>query len=158
MNKLTEIYTIRFSVQQAKSLEKLKEYDVNISRFIRQAIKEKISRDWKMIKEEMEATKTTKTKWISIPEVGKGATVTQGKDKQAYEVMWVSDTMNIAIIQRYRPVRMSYTGEQKYIFKELEGCPISIISRNGEWRILLGSRVLDKINITFGVLNEYYHE
>ena len=46
MNKLTEIYTIRFSVQQAKSLEKLKEYDVNISRFIRQAIKEKISRDF----------------------------------------------------------------------------------------------------------------
>ena len=106
----------------------------------------------------MEATKTTKTKWISIPEVGKGATVTQGKYKQAYEVIWVSDTMNIAIIQRHRPVRMSYTGEQRYTFRELEGCPISIISRNGEWRILLGSKVLDKINITFGILNEYYHE
>ena len=57
MNKLTEIYTIRFSVQQAKSLEKLKEYDVNISRFIRQAISEKIKRDWKMIKEEKERIK-----------------------------------------------------------------------------------------------------
>lgn len=106
----------------------------------------------------METTKKRQSGWISIPEVGMGATVTQKKDKQAYEVIWVSDTMNIAIIQRYRPLRVSYTGEQKYIFKELEGCPISIILRNGEWRILLGSRVLDKINITFGVLNEYYHE
>ena len=106
----------------------------------------------------METTKKRQSKWISIPEVGMGATVTQGKDKQAYEVMWVSDTMNVAIIKRYRPLRVSYTGEQKYVFKELEGCPIGIILRNGEWRILIGSRVLDKINITFGVLNEYYHE
>ena len=106
----------------------------------------------------METTKKRQSRWISTPEVGNGATVTQGKDKQAYEVIWVSDTMNVAIIQRYRPLRVSYTGEQKYIFKELEGCPISIILRNGEWRILTGSRVLDKINITFGVLNEYYHE
>jgi len=37
---------------QAKSLEKLKQYDVNISQFIRQAIKEKIKRNWKEIKEE----------------------------------------------------------------------------------------------------------
>ena len=106
----------------------------------------------------MEATKKRQSGLISIPEVGMGATVTQKKDKQAYEVIWVSDTMNVAIIQRYRPLRVSYTGEQKYIFNKLEGCPISIILRNGEWRILLGSRVLDKINITFGVLNEYYHE
>ena len=106
----------------------------------------------------METTKKRQSKCISIPEVGMGATVTQGKDKQAYEVIWVSDTMNVAIIQRYRPLRVSYTGEQKYVFKELEGCSISIILRNGEWRILIGSRVLDKINITFGVLNEYYHE
>ena len=106
----------------------------------------------------METTKKRQSKWISIPEVGMGATVTQGKDKQAYEVIWVSDTMNVAIIQRYRPLRVSYTGEQKYIFNELEGCPISVILINGEWRILVGNRVLDKINITFGVLNEYYHE
>ena len=106
----------------------------------------------------METTKKRQSRWISTPEVGRGATVTQKKDKQAYEVIWVSDTMNVAIIQRYRPLRVSYTGEQKYVFKELEGYPISIILRNGEWRILIGSRVLDKINIAFGVLNEYYHE
>lgn len=36
---------------QAKSLKKLKEYDVNVSQFIRQAIKEKLKRDWPEIKE-----------------------------------------------------------------------------------------------------------
>ena len=37
MTKLTNNYTIRFSVQQAESLQKLKDYDVNISQFIRLA-------------------------------------------------------------------------------------------------------------------------
>ena len=45
------------STIQAKSLEKLKQYDVNISHFIRIAIKEKIQRDWKNIKEEKERIK-----------------------------------------------------------------------------------------------------
>ena len=52
MNKYTVIHTIRFSKQQAESLQKLKDYDVNISKFIRLAISEKIKRDWKQIKEE----------------------------------------------------------------------------------------------------------
>ena len=42
MDKLTEIYTIRFSEKQAESLQKLKDYDVNVSQFIRIAIAEKI--------------------------------------------------------------------------------------------------------------------
>lgn len=54
MAQLTVIHTIRFSDKQAESLLKLKEYDVNVSRFIRLAIKEKILRDWKQIKEEKE--------------------------------------------------------------------------------------------------------
>jgi post-segregation antitoxin (ccd killing protein) len=58
MNKLTEIYTLRFSKSQAETLNKLKEYDVNISQFIRLAIKEKINRDWKSIKERKENVKT----------------------------------------------------------------------------------------------------
>ena len=57
MNKLTEIYTIRFSKQQAESLQKLKEYNVDVSCFIRIAIREKIKRDWKTIKEEKEKIK-----------------------------------------------------------------------------------------------------
>ena len=45
---------IGFTEMQRKSLEKLEGYGVNVNQFIRQAIKEKISRDWKMIKEEKE--------------------------------------------------------------------------------------------------------
>lgn len=44
--------TIGFNKVQFYSLQKLKEYDVNLSQFIRLAIKEKIKRDWKIIKEE----------------------------------------------------------------------------------------------------------
>lgn len=57
MKQLTVIHTIRFSDKQAESLQKLKEYNVNISQFIRLAIKEKIARDWKQIKEQKEKIK-----------------------------------------------------------------------------------------------------
>ena len=57
MNKYTVIHTIRFSKQQAESLKKLKDYDVNVSKFIRLAIAEKIKRDWKQIKEEKQRVK-----------------------------------------------------------------------------------------------------
>ena len=57
MNKYTVIHTIRFSKQQAESLKKLKDYDVNVSQFIRLAIAEKIKRDWKQIKEEKQRVK-----------------------------------------------------------------------------------------------------
>ena len=57
MSKLTVIHTIRFSKQQAESLKKLKDYDVNVSQFIRLAIAEKIKRDWKEIKEKKERVK-----------------------------------------------------------------------------------------------------
>ena len=46
MNKLTIIHTIRFSEKQAESLQKLKDYDVNVSQFIRLAIAEKIKREY----------------------------------------------------------------------------------------------------------------
>ena len=57
MSKLTKIQTIRFTEKQVESLEKLKECDVNISNFIRIAIREKIQRDWKNIKEKKERCK-----------------------------------------------------------------------------------------------------
>ena len=57
MNKYTVIHTIRFSKQQSESLQKLKDYDVNVSQFIRLAISEKIKRDWKQIKEKKERVK-----------------------------------------------------------------------------------------------------
>jgi post-segregation antitoxin (ccd killing protein) len=51
MKQFTERQVIMISQTQAESLAKLKQYDVNVSQFIRQAIKEKIGRDWKEIKE-----------------------------------------------------------------------------------------------------------
>ena len=57
MNKLTEHKTIRFSKNQIKTFEILKNHGVQIDRFIRQAIKEKIQRDWKGIKIEHEKIK-----------------------------------------------------------------------------------------------------
>ena len=57
MSKYTVIHTIRFSEQQAESLHKLKDYDVNVSQFIRLAIADKIKKDWKQIKEEKQRVK-----------------------------------------------------------------------------------------------------
>ena len=39
------------SEKQNESLNRLINYDVNVSQFIRSAIKEKLQRDWKHIKE-----------------------------------------------------------------------------------------------------------
>ena len=57
MAKLINNYTIRFSDEQITSLKKLEDYDVNISKFIRLAIAEKIKRDWKQIKENKQRVK-----------------------------------------------------------------------------------------------------
>ena len=57
MSKLTVIHTIRFSEKQAESLQKLKDYDVNVSQFIRLAIAEKIKLDWQQIKENKQRVK-----------------------------------------------------------------------------------------------------
>ena len=53
-NQYTYKKQIGFTEMQRKSLEKLEGYGVNVSQFIRQAVKEKIKRDWKQIKEEKE--------------------------------------------------------------------------------------------------------
>jgi hypothetical protein len=52
--QLTYKKVISFTEQQKKSLKKLEEYDVNVNEFIRIAIREKLSRDWKQIKERMD--------------------------------------------------------------------------------------------------------
>lgn len=53
----TKIHKVRLTEKQAESLAILKQYDVNVSQFIRQAIKEKIQREWKTIKEKKERVK-----------------------------------------------------------------------------------------------------
>lgn len=57
MKQLNNIKSIRFSDVQMESLRKLEDYGVDVSQFIRIAIKEKIKRDWKIIKEEKEKIK-----------------------------------------------------------------------------------------------------
>jgi len=47
----TKSKTFKFSEQQIQAFETLKKYDVNISKFVRLAISEKIKRDYKKIKE-----------------------------------------------------------------------------------------------------------
>ena len=52
--KLTNTKSIRFTKQQIEAFEQLEKYNVNVSKFIRLAISEKIKRDWKIIKEKKE--------------------------------------------------------------------------------------------------------
>ena len=46
-----------FTLQQKKAFETLESYNVNVNQFIRSAVKEKLQRDWKGIKEKHERTK-----------------------------------------------------------------------------------------------------
>jgi group I intron endonuclease len=55
--QLTKIKTIRFTESQMNSLTILESYNVNVNQFIRQAIKEKLQKEWKQIKEEKERIK-----------------------------------------------------------------------------------------------------
>ena len=57
MKQYTVRQVIMISEKQANSLNTLREYDVNVSQFIRQAIKEKLKRDWPKIKEQKEKIK-----------------------------------------------------------------------------------------------------
>ncbi len=49
MNKYTKIKTLRISETQHKTLVKMKSYNIDVSSFIRDAIKEKISREHKSL-------------------------------------------------------------------------------------------------------------
>lgn len=57
MQQYTEKQTIRISKIQRQSLTILESKGVNVSQFIRLAIKEKLQRDWKSIKEKSEKIK-----------------------------------------------------------------------------------------------------
>ena len=57
MKKFTVRQEVMISEVQANSLDVLKSKGVNVSQFIRQAIKEKLHRDWKEIKEKHERIK-----------------------------------------------------------------------------------------------------
>lgn len=57
MKQLTKAKTIRFTESQMNSLTILESYGVNVNHFIRIAIKEKLQKDWKQIKESKEKIK-----------------------------------------------------------------------------------------------------
>lgn len=57
MQRLEYKKVIGFTNQQKESLKKLEDYGVNVNQFIRSAVKEKISREWKSIKEKKERIK-----------------------------------------------------------------------------------------------------
>lgn len=57
MKQLTKSKSIRFSETQMNSLAILESYGVNVNHFVRLAIKEKLQRDWKSIKESKEKVK-----------------------------------------------------------------------------------------------------
>lgn len=48
---------IGFTEQQHKALNTLEYYGVNVNQFIRQAVKEKLAREWKGIKERKDRSK-----------------------------------------------------------------------------------------------------
>jgi hypothetical protein len=48
---------IGFTETQQKAFETLEDYGVNVNQFIRLAVKEKLQRDWKQIKESKNKTK-----------------------------------------------------------------------------------------------------
>ena len=52
--QLTKSKTIRFTETQMNSLIILENYGVNVNQFIRLAVKEKLQKDWKKIKEKKE--------------------------------------------------------------------------------------------------------
>lgn len=48
---------VGFTLQQKKAFETLESYNVNVNEFIRIAVREKLQRDWKSIKETKIKTK-----------------------------------------------------------------------------------------------------
>lgn len=57
MKQKTVTQRFRITVDQWATLQVLDTYGVNVSQFIRDAISEKIKRDWKVIKENKEKIK-----------------------------------------------------------------------------------------------------
>lgn len=57
MDKKTVRQVVMITTKQSESLSILKQYNVNVSQFIRQSIKEKLQREWSSIKEKHERIK-----------------------------------------------------------------------------------------------------
>ena len=76
----------------------------------------------------------------SIPEVGKGATVMLYSDRHAYQVMSVDLDKKTCVVQRCNSKRTdnngAYTESQDYDYSELSGRDVTLVYRQGAWRVV----------------------
>jgi hypothetical protein len=56
--KYTEVITLKISSTQKQTLDKMRGYNISVSRFIRDAIKEKIKREYQDLKPKIKEEKT----------------------------------------------------------------------------------------------------
>lgn len=101
---------------------------------------------------------------MSIPEVGKGATVLHWTDRSAYFVDFVSEDGKTVIIERAKAVRTDNNGmseSQSYEYvRDPQTEPETIRFTYGKWRRVYtnweGKKETSPINIIFGTMREYY--
>ena len=56
--KYSEVYTLKISITQKRTLDKLKARGIVVSKFVRQAIQEKIQREYSSLQEKQKNIKT----------------------------------------------------------------------------------------------------
>lgn len=101
---------------------------------------------------------------MTIPEVGKGATVLHWTDRSAYFVNQVSEDGKEVIIERAKAIRTDDYGmsdSQDYRYeRDPHAEPQTIRFTYGKWRRVYtnweGKKETSPINIIFGTMREYY--
>ena len=101
---------------------------------------------------------------MSVPEVGKGATVLHWTDRSAYFVNSISSNGKEVVIERAKATRtddygMSESQSYKYE-RDPQAQPETIKFTYGKWRRVYtnweGKKETSPINIIFGTMREYY--
>lgn len=101
---------------------------------------------------------------MSIPEVGKGATILHWTDRSAYFVDQVSADGKEVVIERAKAIRTDDYGmsdSQSYKYERDENAqPETLRFTYGKWRKVYtnweGKRETSPVNIIFGTMKEYY--
>lgn len=103
---------------------------------------------------------------MSVPEVGKGATILHWSDRSAYFVNFVSADGKKVILERAKAVRTDGNGmcdSQQYMYERANSSTaeiVTIVFRHGKWREVStgwdGKTNYDPIRIIFGTMQEYY--
>jgi hypothetical protein len=103
----------------------------------------------------------------TVPVVGRGATVLYWTDREAWEVMEVSQDMKTAVLKKYNPKRIDGLGmsdSQQYEYKEITDLTMTVVWKWNAWRNRTDVSGDDgkckfeypKVNIVWGVLDEHY--